>query len=151
MLCKPSARSHGGRRAEASLCSFSSPTLAPGFPYSLPYRLRLTVLCLIAGPRPAAPARLMRRLRRRTLYSLGCRVLRSLDCARDDGRAAWYPAPGCRNYNTGVLVSIGNSGRSWSSTVYNTNVYYLVFDRPRIYPNQLGPRTYGFQVRCLRE
>ena len=63
----------------------------------------------------------------------------------------WYPAPGYRNWGTGVLGGVGYGGNYWSSTVNGTNINYLNFNPGNIYPINANVRTYGNQVRCLRE
>ncbi len=65
--------------------------------------------------------------------------------------AALYPAPGYLIRTTGVLSGLGNWGYSWASTISGTNAYYLEFYYGRIYPSTASSRTYGLQVRCLRE
>ncbi len=61
------------------------------------------------------------------------------------------PAPGARHYSTGVLGGVGNSGRSWSSTVIDYRSYFLDFYSTLIYPGFPTYRTQGLHVRCLRE
>ena len=63
----------------------------------------------------------------------------------------WFPAGGCRTYNSGVLSYMGTRGYYWSLTVSNTNAQRLYFNLNDIYSNTTNGRAYGFSVRCVQE
>ena len=60
------------------------------------------------------------------------------------------PAPGLRS-NSGTLYRVGLDGYSWTSTVTDTDAYFLDFHYNEVYPNSTNNRGYGFQLRCLQE
>ncbi|WP_300730416.1 hypothetical protein [uncultured Rikenella sp.] len=64
---------------------------------------------------------------------------------------AWYPAPGYRLASSGVPVSVGNNGYSWSSTVSSIRGMYLALECGMLDPVHASHRVYGLQLRCLSE
>lgn len=62
----------------------------------------------------------------------------------------WYPAPGFRSTNNGMLYAVGHSGYVWSS-VMGSAAYFLYFYSDGITPQGAGYRSHGRQVRCLQE
>ncbi|WP_300828453.1 hypothetical protein [uncultured Rikenella sp.] len=73
----------------------------------------------------------------------------------DDGTAgtplAWYPAPGNRASDTGILWGFGNHGYSWSSTCNRSVGVFLNFGTQYLNSSAANGRAYGFQLRCLSE
>ena len=68
----------------------------------------------------------------------------------DGTTAAWYPAVGFRNYDSGALSNVGSNGYYWSAG-YNNHVYALRFYNGYVYPASGISRSYGCSVRCVRE
>lgn len=64
---------------------------------------------------------------------------------------AWYPAPGYRYSATGGLLSVGNQGFSWSSSVSSFNGINLNFNYAGVITGNPNGRANGFQVRCIQE
>jgi hypothetical protein len=61
-----------------------------------------------------------------------------------------FPASGFRNYSSGNLFFVGNTGRYWSSSAYSTaEGYYLRFDSGYVGPDGHGDRQSGCAVRCV--
>ena len=72
----------------------------------------------------------------------------------DGTTAAWYPAVGCRYYDSGALYHVGSYGCYWSASPYPSNGYnacYLDFSYGSVYPAYSYDRSYGYSVRCVRE
>ena len=72
----------------------------------------------------------------------------------DDTTAAWYPAVGYRNHDSGALSNVGSRGYYWSASPYPSNSYYaycLYFYYGYVHPANYGNRGYGQSVRCVRE
>ena len=73
----------------------------------------------------------------------------------DGTTAAWYPAVGCRSYDSGLLYNVGENGYCWSASpdpsrtnnAYNLRFYYGGNVSPAISTN----RGRGYSVRCVRE
>ncbi|WP_304708320.1 hypothetical protein [uncultured Rikenella sp.] len=65
--------------------------------------------------------------------------------------ATTLPAPGYRRRDTGALLSVGNDGYSWTSTVTDTDGMRLGFSVTWFDSSSTGSRAYGFQLRCLSE
>ncbi|MDE6500129.1 MAG: hypothetical protein K2K83_05425 [Rikenella sp.] len=49
------------------------------------------------------------------------------------------------------MYRVGLDGYSWTSTVTDTDAYFLDFHYNEVYPNSTNNRGYGFQLRCLQE
>ncbi|WP_300828982.1 hypothetical protein [uncultured Rikenella sp.] len=60
-------------------------------------------------------------------------------------------APGYRNRDTGVPVSVGNGGYDWSSATIGTGGLNLNFSSQHLYTGYSNGRAYGFLLRCLSE
>lgn len=68
--------------------------------------------------------------------------------------AAWYPAVGCRHYDSGALYDVGYYGYYWSASPYpsySNYAYYLYFYDGNVNPAYNYNRGYGQSVRCVRE
>ena len=70
---------------------------------------------------------------------------------RADEECWGSPAPGYRAYGSGVLWVVGGDGYSWSSTIRNSNIYFLHFGYNGVNPQSNNYRAYGLQLRCLQE
>ena len=71
-----------------------------------------------------------------------------------DGTAAWYPAVGCRNNDSGALNNVGSSGYCWSASPHpsgSSHAYYLRFSNGNVYPAGSKFRSYGYSVRCVQD
>ena len=62
-----------------------------------------------------------------------------------------YPAPGFRNWLSGVPNSVGGHGSCWSSAVSSMQSMNLDFYTTWFSSNSAHHRDYGFQLRCLSE
>ena len=60
------------------------------------------------------------------------------------------PAPGYRGNGEGALWNVGRYGEWWSSTVSETNAFFLRFHATYANPSDKYYRAHGFQVRCLQ-
>lgn len=73
----------------------------------------------------------------------------------DGETTAWYPAVGCRRYDSGALYDVGGGGYCWSASPlpsYTDGAYYLYFNyNGDVYPAGHNSRGYGCSVRCVRE
>lgn len=72
----------------------------------------------------------------------------------DGTTAAWYPAVGYRNYDSGALGNVGSNGCYWSASPYpgyTSYAYYLSFYNGDVLPASNSNRSYGCSVRCVRE
>ena len=73
----------------------------------------------------------------------------------DGETTAWYPAVGFRNYGSGALNGVGESGYCWSASPgpsSSSNAYYLHFYYGgNVYPASSNGRSNGYSVRCVRE
>ena len=68
--------------------------------------------------------------------------------------AAWYPAVGYRDHDSGALYNVGSYGYYWSASPYPSssyNAYYFYFFNGNVYPADNNARSYGCSVRCVRE
>ena len=68
--------------------------------------------------------------------------------------AAWYPAVGYRDYDSGALDYVGSNGYYWSASPYpgsSDYAYYLYFNDGDVYPAYYYNRSSGYSVRCVRE
>ena len=68
--------------------------------------------------------------------------------------AAWYPAVGYRNSDSGALYNVGSNGFYWSASPnpsYSNNAYFLDFNSGNVNPASYSNRSYGYSVRCVRE
>ena len=64
---------------------------------------------------------------------------------------AWFPAIGCRYYDTGKLSGPGRSGSAWSSAINTINDCDLFFNVAGVHPTISGGRANGISVRCVQE
>lgn len=63
----------------------------------------------------------------------------------------WYPASGFRDYDSGGLNHVGNSGYYWSCSPEDSfDAYYLYFSN-NVSPHYSNFRAYGYPVRCQKE
>ena len=74
----------------------------------------------------------------------------------DEPTAAWYPAVGSRNCDSGVLNSVGSGGYYWSASpnpIISTtrSAYHLFFHSGNVLPANLNNRSFGYSVRCVKE
>ena len=72
----------------------------------------------------------------------------------DGESTAWYPAVGCRYYNSGALSNVGSYGHYWSASPSPSNSYHacnLNFHNSYVYPADSFSRSSGYSVRCVRE
>ena len=73
----------------------------------------------------------------------------------DGETTAWYPAVGCRNYDSGALYNVGSNGYYWSASPDPSNsshAYDLDFNYyGNVDPANFNTRGLGFSVRCVRE
>ena len=72
----------------------------------------------------------------------------------DGTTAAWYPAVGYRNYDSGALSNVGSYGYYWSASPYPSNsldAYNLRFYNGYVNPAHYNIRSDGYSVRCVRE
>lgn len=72
----------------------------------------------------------------------------------DGTTAAWYPAVGCRSYDSGALRNVGWNCGCWSASPYPSsyhNAYRLNFADGYVYHASYDNRGYGSSVRCVRE
>ncbi len=94
---------------------------------------------------------LPQRGRRAAVIPSGAKCLRALRI----GFEGKDPAPGYRDAMStrgfGGLRAVGGDGYSWSSSVAETNAYYLNFHYSVVRPQDGYSRAYGFQLRCLQE
>lgn len=73
----------------------------------------------------------------------------------DGEPTAWYPAVGCRSYDSGSLSYVGEDGYCWSASPFPSNTssaYNLGFG----YSGDVNPardydRGHGYSVRCVKE
>ena len=68
--------------------------------------------------------------------------------------AAWYPAVGYRNYDSGALSNVGSYGYCWSASPNPSSsgyAYGLYFNNGNVYPAYDSNRSNGYSVRCVRE
>lgn len=68
--------------------------------------------------------------------------------------AAWYPAVGYRDDDSGALSNVGSYGCYWSASpypIYSNYAYSLYFSNGNVYPAGSSYRGYGYSVRCVRE
>jgi uncharacterized protein (TIGR02145 family) len=63
----------------------------------------------------------------------------------------FYPAAGCRDYNSGALSDVGSYGYFWSASPYSSLGYFLYFGYGVVNPSASYLRAYGFSVRCVQE
>ncbi|WP_304708132.1 hypothetical protein [uncultured Rikenella sp.] len=61
------------------------------------------------------------------------------------------PAPGFRNFSSGVLTHTGNFGYSWSRTIFDIYARLLDFYAVYLTATSANYRAYGLQLRCLSE
>ena len=67
---------------------------------------------------------------------------------------SYYPAAGCRNYDSGQLNTVGSSGNYWSSSPYSSSsnyAGYLYFGSSSVSPLSSDYRASGRSVRCVQE
>ena len=73
----------------------------------------------------------------------------------DGTTAAWYPAVGCRSYDSGSLYNVGEYGYCWSASPYpslTSYAYHLnVNYNGNVNPASNYTRGNGYSVRCVRE
>ena len=72
----------------------------------------------------------------------------------DGMTAAWYPAVGCRSYNSGVLNLVDSNGYYWSASPSPSDrrrAYYLNFYNGNVDPAYNQDRSRGHSVRCVKE
>jgi hypothetical protein len=72
----------------------------------------------------------------------------------DGTTAAWYPAVGFRNHDSGALSNVGSRGYCWSAFPSPSNssyAYDLYFLNGSVFPTGSDTRGRGFSVRCVRE
>lgn len=72
----------------------------------------------------------------------------------DGTTTAWYPAVGCRRYDSGALNVVGSYGYYWSASPAPSGSYYayhLYFYNGNVYPANYNYRGSGQSVRCVRE
>ena len=75
----------------------------------------------------------------------------------DGTTAAWYPAVGYRNYNSGALNQVGSNGYYWSATIRpgvnnSDQPYYLSFSGGYAVPAAAtNPYGTGKAMRCIKE
>ena len=78
----------------------------------------------------------------------------------DGETTAWYPAAGCRNYDSGALYSVGGHGYYWSvspSPYTSSNHAYSLYFLGSEFPFSVSPahnysnRAEGCSVRCVKE
>ena len=73
----------------------------------------------------------------------------------DGETTAWYPAVGCRGFDSGSLNDVGELGCCWSASPLPSDTsyaYYLNFDYlGLVYPAHHNHRGRGCSVRCVRE
>ena len=72
----------------------------------------------------------------------------------DGTTAAWYPAVGCRYYDSGALLNVGSYGYYWSASPYPSYsdcAYHLRFYDGNVNPANYNYRGNGQSVRCVRE
>ena len=68
--------------------------------------------------------------------------------------AAWYPAVGYRNYDSGALNNVGSNGYYWSASPnpsYSHYAFNLYFLNGNVNPAYSDSRSHGYSVRCVRE
>ena len=73
----------------------------------------------------------------------------------DGESTAWYPAVGCRYFDSGAFDGVGVTGYCWSASPHPSHNYqacYLYFS----YTGYVDPassyiRALGLSVRCVRE
>ena len=73
----------------------------------------------------------------------------------DGETTAWYPAVGCRSYDSGSLSFVGENGYCWSASP-NLSSTYDAYGLHFHYNGNVSPaynndRGYGYSVRCVRE
>ena len=60
--------------------------------------------------------------------------------------------PAAGNRYGSLVLSVGDYGRYWSSTAYDSyNAYYVRFNSYNVYPDNYGTRDYGYSVRLITE
>ena len=72
----------------------------------------------------------------------------------DGTTAAWYPAVGCRNLDSGALFNVGSDGYYWSASPSPSggiSAYHLDLDSGYVYPVFSYYRSCGYSVRCVKE
>ena len=64
----------------------------------------------------------------------------------------WYPASGCRNYDSGNLSNVGRHGRYWASPTGFYNADNLILDsNGSVGASSSSHRSLGISVRCIQE
>ncbi len=61
------------------------------------------------------------------------------------------PISGYRNHFNGNVKQIGAMASYWSGSPANTSAHSMDFYPDIVYPNEISPRTYGFNVRCIKD
>ena len=72
----------------------------------------------------------------------------------DGTTAAWYPAVGYRDRDSGALDYVGSHGYYWSASPHpsiSIYAYYLYFYNGNVYPADYSHRGHGYSVRCVKE
>lgn len=72
----------------------------------------------------------------------------------DGTTAAWYPAVGYRDYDSGALSFVGYYGHYWSAShhpSHSSGAYNLYFDYGNVSPVHNTSRGSGYSVRCVKE
>lgn len=72
----------------------------------------------------------------------------------DGTTAAWYPAVGFRNHDSGALSNVGSRGNCWSAFPSPSNYSYaddLYFLYGSVFPTGSDTRGCGCSVRCVKE
>jgi hypothetical protein len=67
-----------------------------------------------------------------------------------NGVSTSFPASGCRNYDNGTLIGVGQSGYCWSSSSNGTYAFSLAFYNSFVLSANYYYRQYGLPVRCVR-
>jgi hypothetical protein len=62
----------------------------------------------------------------------------------------FLPAAGFRSNTNGVIAYSGNYGRYWSSTLYPSQGYYLLFYSDNVMDSH-NNRAMGHSIRCVKE
>jgi uncharacterized protein (TIGR02145 family) len=84
-------------------------------------------------------------------YSNATTGVRGYDVRPDASTTTMFlPASGIRSNGNGLLYYQGTRGYYWSSTFAGTNAYYLSFGSGSVNPANIGHRSHGFALRCIR-
>ncbi|MDD3303065.1 MAG: prepilin-type N-terminal cleavage/methylation domain-containing protein [Candidatus Gracilibacteria bacterium] len=60
------------------------------------------------------------------------------------------PMSGYSNWDDGTIYNQGTEGGCWSSSPNGNGANYLKFDSGSLYPNDFRQRSFGFNIRCIK-